>query len=208
MAARDHQQRWDTLAQDMRRGNPPLHDPTKINIPMSASARIRQEPNTRDAINSRLWETHKYDPREATTEDIKNSINPIVNDMNPISSRTATQNYNQQAQFFPDPIRTSRKSANIAGPVDGPQMNPGLINNPFLQRLDPVNDARNIPREMRGAVNENNSEREMDAAKLLVERQFTSRFLPDDQSQQVATLKAYELLRPKTDDFSTNFRTV
>jgi hypothetical protein len=205
MSHRDQQEKWESISSDMRRWNPPLHDPTKINIPMSASARIRFEPQARDAINSRLWESIQYDTRAPTSEDIKNSSSPVVQEMNPLSSRTATQNYNQQAQFFPDPPRPPKKGdTNLAPPE--PKLSPGLIKNPYLQRLDPINDARNIPREMRGAVHENNNERETDAARLLTERQFSSRFLPDDESAKVNTLKAYELLRPKTDDYNKVYR--
>ena len=204
MSHRDQQDKWDSLSSDMRRWNPPLNDPTKINIPISASARIRFEPNSRDAINSRLWESLQYDTRAPTSADIAKASNPIVQDMNPLSSRTAVQNYNQQAHFFPDPPRPTKKGGNQ--PLSEPILSPGLVKNPYLQRLDPINDARNIPREMRSAVNENNNERETDAARLLTERQFSSRFLSDDESAKVNTLKAYELLRPKTDDYNKVYR--
>ena len=204
MSHRDQQDKWEAMSSEMRRWNPPLNDPTQINIPMSASARIRFEPHSRDAINSRLWESLQYDTKAPNSEDIKKASSPIFQDMNPISSRTATQNYNQQAQFFPDPPRPPKKGGDQ--PVPEPTLSPGLISNPYLQRLDPINDARNIPREMRSAVYENNSERETDAARLLTERQFSSRFLPDGESAKVNTLKAYELLRPKTDDYNKVYR--
>ena len=82
---------------------------------------------------------------------------------------------------------------------------PGLIKNPYLQRLDPVNDARNIPREMRSAVYEDNRERDIDSSRLLAERQFTYRHIPEDESAKLASIQAYELLRPKVDDYKTQY---
>lgn len=173
--------------------NPPVQDPTQIKIPISASARIRFEPNTRDAINSRIWESIQYDTKSPNTAEIATANNPVFFDMNPINSRTSNNNYNQQTQYFPDPPRTAATGA--AAP-----------NKAYLQRLDPVNDARNIPREMRGAVNEDNRTQDIDASRKLAERQFNYRFLPAEQAAPIASLQAYELLRPKTDDYHKTFR--
>lgn len=197
--SRDYQDRWNSISDEMRRGNPPLHDPTQINIPISASARIRVEPNTRDAINARIWESLKYDVKEPNSMEIASASSPIVQDNNPISARGSTQNYNKQSQFFPDPPRTR----DSVGPI---KQDPGLIKNSYLQRLDPVNDGRNIPREMRSAVYEDNLDRQMDASKILAERQFSHRYLPEQQAAAVQSIQAYELLRPKTDDYNKTYR--
>lgn len=180
--------------------NPPVQDPTQINIPISASARIRFEPNTRDAINSRIWESIQYDTKAPNTVEIVTANNPVFFDMNPINSRTSNNSYNQQTQYFPDPPRVAATAvATGAAATAAP-------NKAYLQRLDPVNDARNIPREMRGAVNEDNREQNIDASRKLAERQFNYRFLPAEQAANVAALQAYELLRPKTDDYHKTFR--
>ena len=197
--ARDFQDRWNSISDEMRRGNPPLHDPTKINIPVSASARIRFEPNSRDAINARIWESLKYDVKEPNSADIALANAPVVQDNNPISARGSTQNYNKQAQFFPDPPRT-RESAGQ------PSQQSGLVKNPFLQRLDATQDGRNIPREMRAAVYEDNLDRQIDTSKILAERHFSHRFLPEQQAAAIQSIQAYELLRPKTDDYSKAYR--
>lgn len=205
MSTRDNQERWNSLSNEMRFGLPPLHDPTQINIPVSASARIRFEPNSRDALNSRIWESIQYDTKSPNSAEIQSSSTPIVQDMNPISARTASQNYIQQAQFFPDQpkLQSKRETSMYQAPN---QPSPGLTKNPFLQRLDAQQDSRNIPREMRSAVNEDNLEREIDAAKLLTERQFSYRFLPEMEQSQITSIKAFELLRPKTDDYQKSYR--
>jgi len=208
MSHQDQQKRWEERSGEIRRGNPPLFDPTQINIPMSASARIRFEPNSRDAMNSRIWESLQYDTKEPNSEEIKNSPNPIFMDMNPISSRKSIQNHiqEQQPQFYPDINKQPLKRSGVDQPIIVPTQNPGLINNPYLQRLDPVNDARNIPREMRSAVYEDNRERDLDSTRLLAERQFTYRYIPEDESAKLASIQAYELLRPKTDDYTKQYQ--
>lgn len=192
MAHPDQQKKWDSFSTDMRTWNPPLNDPTKIGIPISAAARIRFEPNSRDAINSRIWESLKYDTKSPNTTDIQNSVSPVFQDSKPINSRTSEKNYyeTQQAQFFPDKSSQS----------------PGLVNNPFLQRLDATQDSRNIIREIRSAVNEDNRDRQIDASKVLAERQFSHRFLPDEEAEKISVLKAFELLRSKPDDYNKMYR--
>ena len=172
---------------------------------MSASARFRFEPNSRDAINSRLWESVQYDTKLPNSADIQRSHIPIVQDMNPIPSRSSSKNYIQQSQFFPDPPRAATRGG-TAPPAAEPTFSPGLQNNSYLQRLDATHDPRNIPREMRSAIFEDNREREVDAARILSERQFSSRFLPDDQAEKAAAIQAYELLRPKTDDYNKTYK--
>jgi hypothetical protein len=208
MSHEDQQKKWEEFSGEMRRGNPPLFDPTKINIPLSASARIRFEPNARDAMNSRIWESLKYDVKEPTSEEIKASPTAIFMDMNPLSSRNSIQNYGQQQQnqFFPDIKHHELKKSGVDQSIKVPTFNQGLANNPYLQRLDPVNDARNIPREMRSAVYEDNRERDIDSTRILSERQFTHRYIPEPESQKLAVLQAYELLRPKTDDYTKQFQ--
>uniref|UniRef100_A0A6C0DRF5 Uncharacterized protein n=1 Tax=viral metagenome TaxID=1070528 RepID=A0A6C0DRF5_9ZZZZ len=200
------QDRIEQRAAQTKGWNPPLHDPTQINIPMSAAARIRFEPNTRDAINSRIWESIQYDTKSPNTSEIQQSSNPVFFDMNPINSRSSSNNYNQQAQFFPDPPRPASTAGSIPPPAQPPTLEARASSNPYLQRLDAVNDSRNIPREMRGAVNEDNRERDIDASRILAERQFNYRFLPAETAANAAALQAYELLRPKTDDYNKTFR--
>jgi hypothetical protein len=62
-------------------------------------------------------------------------------------------------------------------------------------------DSRNIIREMRGAVVEDNRERQIDADRMLTERQFYDRWLPARAATDAASLQAYELLRPKQDEW-------
>jgi hypothetical protein len=56
-------------------------------------------------------------------------------------------------------------------------------------------------RELRGAVVEDNRERGVDAARALAARQFTDRWLPPRAGGDLASLQAYDLLRPKQDEW-------
>ena len=74
--------------------------------------------------------------------------------------------------------------------------------NPYTQRLDAGgSDARNMIRELRGAVVEDNLDRQVDQDRLLAQRQFYDRWLPAKTAVDASSLQAYELLRPRQDDW-------
>jgi hypothetical protein len=166
--------------------------------------RIRKEQDGRDTINSRAWDFfHATPATQVSADGLRTKQGPVHMDMNPISSRTNTVQYRLQPQYIPDPPRGSTNTMGIpppAGPVSAPSNT--FSQNPYLQRLDAAgSDSRNIIREMRGAVVEDNREREVDAVRKLAERQFTDRWLPPQAAVDAASLQAYELLRPKHNDW-------
>jgi hypothetical protein len=176
--------------------------------PPCFTLRSRREVNTRDQVNSLHVEQWQTDGPWLQNDRPDISGQRYFMDMNPISSRKSIQNegQDQQPQFYPDINRQPLKKTGVDQPITVPKQNPGLINNPYLQRLDAVNDARNIPREMRSAVYEDNRERDLDSTRLLAERQFTYRYIPEDESAKLASIQAYELLRPKTDDYTKQYQ--
>jgi len=149
--------------------------------------RIRQEGNGRDVINSRAWDFfHATPATQVSADGLRSKHGSIHMDMNPIASRTNAVQYRAQPQYLPD---------STAPPTS-------FSLNPFLQRLDAGgSDSRNIVREMRGSVVENNLERQVDAVRKLAERQFNDRWLSPVAAADAASLQAYELLRPKQDDW-------
>jgi hypothetical protein len=54
-------------------------------------------------------------------------------------------------------------------------------------------------------VYEDNRERDIDSSRVLAERQFSYRYLPEDEAAKASAIQAYELLRPKTDDYTKQF---
>ena len=167
---------------------PPPVDPTALPPANLSALRIRREGNARDTTNSRLWDSfHATPPLVTSSEVVKETEGPRFMDMNPISSRLNAVNYRRQVDYFP----------NAADPP------PSTFSaNPYLQRMDSEgSDARNIIREVRGAVVEDNRDRQVDASRLLTERQFYDRWMPPKTAVDIGSIEAYELLRPKRDDW-------
>ena len=173
--------RWEELQSITGMGFPPIQDPTHMSIPTCSALRIRREPNSHDFINSRLWDNfHATPPTHLSSDDV--SKNRVFMDMNPVGSRQNAGTYRHQLDYMPgNQLPPTRNSEN-----------------PFLQRMDAGGDeARNIVREFRDAVVEDNRERDLESSKKLTERQFQDRWLPPQAAADAASLQAYELLRPK-----------
>lgn len=197
--------KWDEIEREKRAGMPPLFDPTTL--PITQVPRIRREYNAQDAINSRAWDFfHATPPLLVTSEGLRTKNAPVHMDMNPINSRINTVQYRTQPEYMPDlprgPVTTD--SLGLAPPPSGSLTAPSATfsGNPYTQRLNAGGqDARNMIRELRSAVVEDNRERATDAARALAERQFTDRWLPARSSADAASLQAYELLRSKPDEW-------
>lgn len=174
--------KWDEL-QPMNVGFPAIHDPTQMEIPSCSALRIRREQNGRDFVNSRLWDNfHATPPTQTSSDVLKSTSDPKYMDMNPVGSRKNTGQFRHQLEYMPDTTLPPTKNST----------------NPYLQRMDAEgSEARNIVREFRNAVTEDNRERDVEAAKRLADRQFADRWLPPQVAEEAAALQAYELLRPK-----------
>jgi hypothetical protein len=197
--------KWEELEREKRTHGMTLHDPTLFQ-PACQVLRVRQEYNGRDAINSRSWDFfHATPPTQISERGLQTKNAPVYMDMNPICSRTNTVQYRVQPSYIPDPSRGSTKedSLGIPPPADSIQLPSNTFStNPYTQRLNAGgNEARNMIRELRGAVVEDNRERGIDAARALTARQFNDRWLPPRAAADAASLQAYELLRPKHDDW-------
>ena len=202
--------RWDTYEKEKRFGLPALQDPTVI-TPGCGGLRIRREYAARDGINSRAWDFfHATPPTQTSTDNLQKAAAPVYMDMSPIASRINTVQYRQQPQYIPDPVRPATTAADMGiPPPAAAAKSPAdtFSGNSYTQRLDPGGfDSINMIRELQSAVVEDNRERDIDASRLLNQRQFYDRWLPPKAAADAAALQAYELLRPKTDDWRTNNR--
>jgi hypothetical protein len=195
--------KWDEFEREKRAGMPPLFDPTTL--PTTQVPRIRREYNAQDAINSRAWDFfHATPPLLVTSEGLRTKNAPVHMDMNPINSRINTVQYRTQPEYMPDLPRGPVTTGGLAPPPSGSLTAPSATfsGNPYTQRLNAGGqDARNMIRELRSAVVEDNRERATDAARALAERQFTDRWLPARSAADAASLQAYELLRSKPDEW-------
>jgi len=199
------QARWDAITRDRITGQERLlPDPTTM-APGISGLRIRREFTAREAINSRAWDSfHATPPTAISTDMLKTKEGPNYMDMNPIASRTNAVQYRNQPQYIPDPARGSTSVSSGIAPAASPVKAPQQLNsqNPYLQRLDAAGeDARNVIREFRGAVVEDNRERANDSDRSLVQRQSVDRWLPQVAATDAGGLEAYELLRPKQDEW-------
>ena len=201
-------QRWTAYEKDRRLDAPAPYDPT-AGPNCTGALRVRREYNARDAINSRAWDFFHATPATAVSADgLRNKDGPVHMDMNPIASRTNSVQYRLQPEYIPDPPRGAMTSESLGvPPASGAVVAPptSFSQTPYLQRLDAAgSDGRNIIREMRSAVVEDNREREVDSTRRLTERQFTDRWLPPKAATDAQSLQAYELLRPKQDDWRSS----
>jgi hypothetical protein len=196
--------RWDAYERSKRYGYPGLRDPTLL-PPSCPVVRVRREYNARDAINSRAWDFfHATPPTQVSSHNLERSP-PAYMDMNPIASRTNTVHYRNQPEYIPNPERGPATADSLGvAPPPGPITPPAkmMSKNPYMQRLDAEGEgSRNIVREMKAAVYEDNRELATDTDRSLTQRQFQDRWLPPKAAADIQSLQAYELLRPKQDDW-------
>ena len=196
--------KWEEIDRERRFGVPALQDPTFL--PCMSNVRIRTEHGARDSINSRAWDFfHATPPTQVHSEGLRTKNAPVHMDMNPINTRSNTVQYRIQQQYMPDPVRGPTTASDMGiPPAPGPTPAPptSFSGNGYTQRMDAGGaDARNMMRELRGAVVEDNRERQIDASRHLAERQFDDRWLPVQTAADASALQAYELLRPKQDDW-------
>jgi hypothetical protein len=178
-----------------------LNDSVSTEAPaLCAGLRVRVEPNSRDAMNARILEQMPITAaRNITPNDILLANKPLVQETNPIDSRRGVNSYKQAIEFFPD--------ANTTTGVQ-PKMKQveRFMQNPFLQRLDAQNEPRQIARELRSAVTEDNREKYLDLSQKIANRNFSSVLVQEAEEEKIVSLTAYELLKPKLDDFSQQYR--
>jgi hypothetical protein len=149
------------------------------------SARNLREKPTRDVVNAREYLRWNADiPYQSARTDNA----PVFYDMAPLSSRSQDRSVFMQAQPFV---------------VDAPPFQ----DNPYFTKYDITSDPRNIVRELRTAVVENNFEKGDAESAKMYSRGFDSRFIPvtNEDTLKKKALDDYEFLKPKMDDFKTDF---
>jgi hypothetical protein len=208
------EERWSALqAQRLSGDGAALPDPSLIS-PACGGLRIRREGAARDNINSRAWDFfHATPPTQVATatlaEFARDTGRAVYMDMNPINTRTSDVKFRMQPEYMPDPPRPAPRSDDLGVPATAEAAkipSNKFSENYYTQRLDAGGfDARNIIRELRSAVTEDNRERQVEADRALAQRQFYDRWLPARAATDAAALQAYELLRPKQDDWRSAY---
>lgn len=183
MAQQQHD-KWASLQAERGYGFPPTRDMSELEVPTCSALRIRREANGNDYMNARMWDNFRATPPTQVSSDLlaHDTNDPRFMDMNPVNTRRSGSQFRHQLDYMPSVSLPPERNST----------------NPFLQRLDAEGrDARNIVREFRDAVVEDNRERDLTASRKITERQFQDRWIPPDVAKEMESLQAYELLRPK-----------
>ena len=167
------------------------------NMPMPQFIpRSRREDVTRDTANARNLELQRssapiqqsFFRPEPSTSAFGPKISTRYDDQIGLSSR------NQAPTSIPAPM------FDPAGPK--------LVGNVFFDQYAPEYDPRNVVRELRGSVKDDKMVRGEMESKRILSRGFSSRYVPEGfaEQNQLNSLQAYEQLRPKIDDLTTDYR--
>jgi len=158
--------------------------------------RSRREESTRDTINARNIELHRssapvqqgFFRPESTTSKVGPQTRVAVYDQAGIATR------------YQPPVSLPAPAFDPAGPK--------LVGNVFFDQHAPEFDPRNVSRELRGAVKEDKGDRGIIESQRILSRGFSSRYVPEGfaEKNQYDSLQAYELLKPKIDDLTHDYR--
>lgn len=159
--------------------------------------RSRREESTRDVANARNIEIWRSSPPiqqgffrpEPSTANFGPQTRTALNDQAGIATR------------YQKPISLPAPEFDAAGPK--------LVGNPYFDQHAPEFDPRNVARELQGAVKEDKLDRGLLESQRLLSRGFSSRYVPEGfaENKQLDSLQAFEMLRPKLDDGTQDFRT-
>ena len=166
-------------------------------VPMPQfTPRSRREESTRDIANARnieIWQSsppiqQSFFRPEPATSNLAKRRDANYNDQAGIASR------NQPPISLPAP------------PFD--PAGPKLVGNQFFDQHAPEYDPRNVARELRGAVKEDKLDRGIVESQRILQRGFSSRYVPEGfaEDKQLDSLQAFEMLRPKIDDSTSEYR--
>ena len=158
--------------------------------------RSRREETTRDTANARNLEIQRsaapiqqaFFRPEPSTANFQPRPRVPYNDQNGLSTRN---------------IPPISKPAPVFDPAG-----PKLVGNVFFDQYAPEYDPRNVVRELRGSVKDDKSVRGAVESQRILSRGFSSRYVPEGYTEQnkLNSLEAFELLRPKIDDLTKQYR--
>jgi hypothetical protein len=159
--------------------------------PPCFTLRSRREVNTHDQVNSLHVEQWQTDGPFLQYNRPDTKGQQYFMDMNPINSRTTDRNYIQNQPYE-------------AG--NGSQKQLGT--NPYFDKFDVQTDPFNVARELRATVYEDKVDRGLLESKRLLNRTYTTRWLPEDYAakKNLDSLQAYENLRPQFNNMEKTYR--
>lgn len=144
----------------------------------AAPLRVRREINTQDATNARLYNTLD------------------------IGYRAPLRTHMDEAPIASRDTRTPATGPTFVGDSGLPA---GISKNPFFGRMDITQDPRNVIREARSGVTENNIDVDLYMNNRIMSRIGATRYIPEggDTGKPDKILESYESLRAKNSSFVT-----
>jgi hypothetical protein len=154
-------------------------------VPSAGSAEVKSSKKIQDQIGKTLLEMDKVRQRMRITKDKE--------------EQGELQLTYQQLQQFYQTLAQEQQQADVDS----------LSQNPYFSKYDVASDSRNVARELRGAVSEDIVDRGMRQNKNLLGRAFMStRWVSAEHVEEkgLNSLDAYELMRPKRDNWEKNYK--
>jgi hypothetical protein len=156
--------------------------------------RVRREVNAADAANSRLYGTMDIGFRP--------TLRPVMDEA-PIASRgTATAPLNAAPDYFQQGGSALSKTTSTDAPII-PGMAPTISGNPFFGRMDTTQDPRNVIREARSGIAEDNFDADVYLNNRTMARENVTRSIPEGQTEPGIdySLQAFEALRAQNSTY-------
>jgi hypothetical protein len=195
MRSQQFEQRLSAREQQTRGWLAPLPDYTMVPR-ASAGVRIRQEWDTRDTMNNRLWtDTLSAGPKAVTAEMIAAHPSAGAETTMPAVSRQDTRTYTESPSFFPNANQGQR-----------PRLPPtSVFQNPALSGFNV--EGGDVVRELRSSVKEVSHGLVEDRSNRLLSRAFEHQWIPAEATNKMVDAKilAAEMLRPAQDDYRRDY---
>ena len=115
----------------------------------------------------------------------------------------------RNTSFFDQAGIATRNQPPISIPAPMYEPNaPKLEGNPFFEQYAASYDPRNVARELNSSVKEDKMDRGVIESSRILSRGFSSRYVPEGfaEKNQFDNLQAFELLRPKIDDYNKIYK--
>ena len=194
MRSQQFEQRLSAREQQTRGWLAPVPDYSSVPR-ASGGVRVRQEWDTRDTMNNRLWnDTLTAGPKAVTAEMIAAHPSSGAETTMPAVSRQDTRVYTESPSFFPN--------ANQGRPRLPPT---SVFQNPALIGINV--EGGDVVRELRSSVKEVSHGLVEDRSNRLLTRAFEHQWIPAAATNNMVDAKilAAEMLRPAQDDYRRDY---
>ena len=154
-------------------------------VPSATSTEVKASKKIQGQIGTTLQEMDRVRTRMRLTKDKE--------------EQSELQLKYQQLQQFYQTLAQEQQQADVDA----------LAQNPYFSKYDVASDSRNVARELRGAVSEDVVDRGLRQNQSLLGRAFMStRWVSAEHVEEkgLNSLDAYELMRPKQDNWEKNYR--